>query len=159
MSAEGLTARKRRDIEAAGGVVTETRDGYAVDFPGRDVLAEAEADFGGDISEQIERAVERAKEYGTEHVRLWRERGAGWYACTSHEEHPGYSYICQIDERTGRPLSCACDAVVVCHHLGRACWDWRQRVGWYESDAAVQAAIDAFGSKFVRQQARVQEEM
>ncbi|MDE2105000.1 MAG: hypothetical protein KGL39_47620 [Patescibacteria group bacterium] len=127
-------------IRENGGVITETSDGRAVDFPGRE-QEPAEEEPQRYNADQIERAIERAKEYGTTIVPLWRPRGDGYYAASSHAEHPGCAYVCRIDETTGTPISCECAAGtgsgVCCHHLGAAIALFRERVGWYRSEAVV----------------------
>lgn len=119
-------------IEAQGGEIRYGHDGKSVEFPERAARSAVKED-------ELARAIQRAAEFGTTVVRLWRERGEGWYAASSHEEHPGFSYICQIDEQTGQPVSCGCDASVVCHHLGACIADWRSRGKWAENDQRTQA--------------------
>ena len=135
----------RRLIEAQGGTVQDTHDGYAVSFP-----EEPQAEPMHATGKDIEEAVQRAKDFGTTVARLWRERGDGWYAASSHEEHLGFSYVCQIDERTGRPRGCECCATVTCHHLGAAIAEFRRRVGWEENDAAVLAEWEQLLSRAQR---------
>lgn len=139
MSRAGLSDAHRRFIQEHGGVITENRDGYAVEFPDGPEESGA-AEFDGDsrttaAAAEVEAAVQRAREYGTPCIRLWEAHGTGWYAAASRETHPGFWWRCQIDEETGRPLRCRCDASVVCHHLGAAILCHRERIG-YEANGA-----------------------
>lgn len=146
MTVESNLARFKREH---GARERRTSDGHLTDFPGREPVPvnEETTPFGGNLGEQIDRAIARAKEYATVYVPLWRERGAGWGVSSSHEDHPGFSYINQLDELTGMPIKCECSAVVVCHHLGAAIEAYRRRCGWYGNDIPVleawQATLDA----------------
>jgi hypothetical protein len=128
------TPSLRKYVEEHGGTVRDSKDGISVEFP------EPTPEAIKAAAAEIEAAVERAAEYGTRCIRLWRERGEGWHAAESREEHPGFWYVCQIDEQTGRPIGCECAAIHVCHHLGAAISDWRQRVGYAANGDAALAA-------------------
>lgn len=117
----------RKLIEEQGGTVRDTADGIAYEPP---TAPKADA-------KEIEAAVERAKEYGTVVMPVWRERGDGWYVADSHADHPGYWYLLQIDEHTGQPVKCECVAAQACHHLGAAIRRWRERVGWAQNEEDV----------------------
>ncbi len=131
----GLTSAEREAIEHRGGVIRDNKQGYEVLWPDKPQLS------SGFAAKDVEAAITRAREYGTTFIRLWRERGDGWYAATSHAEHPGYSYVCRIDERTGQPISCECIANAgCCHHLGAVVAAWREQSGWVANDEAILAA-------------------
>lgn len=128
------TPALRRYIESQGGSVQDTHDGLAVTFP---EPARASA-------REVEAAVERAREFGTRVLPVWRERGPGWFVAESLRQHPGWVYLCQIDMTTGQPIRCECIAgatgtTPVCHHLGAAIRDWRKDVGYEANGAAVLA--------------------
>ncbi len=125
----------REFIEAHGGVVSDTPDGYAVTYTRREAPAFTAKD--------IEAAIARAREYGTTVAPVWRPRGTGYYVATSHAEHPGWVYLVHIDEDKGQPLSCECiagQAGLVCHHAAACLIKWREQSGWVANDEAILAA-------------------
>lgn len=136
----GLTQADREYIEGQGGVIMDTRDGYAVDFPAQE---QAEPPVQHVDAKAIEAAVARAAEYGTHVVPVWRSRGEGWYVAESHAEHPGWWYLCQIDARNGQPVGCECVSSYLCHHLGAAISVWREQVNYEANGATVAAEWEA----------------
>ncbi|MBU6430673.1 MAG: hypothetical protein KGR26_16765, partial [Cyanobacteria bacterium REEB65] len=139
--------------EAQGGTVQDTHDGYAVTFPEEPQAEALRAD-----AREIEAAVERAREAHIATHRLWRERGDGWYTAESRDTHPGFWWLCQIDERTGRPLGCECPASHVCWHLGGAIGEWRQRHDYETNGAAALTEWQETLDRIHRERPTVQEE-
>ena len=89
---------------------------------------------------------------------MWRERGEGWYAAVSREEHPGFWYVGQIDELTGQPVGDECVASHVCHHLGAMVAEWRLRRDYEANGAAALAGWTETLNALPRQKRPIEED-